>query len=364
MNPSPNNPDWTGLPKQMRDLPQWVLRDGKIPLNPRTGRYAQGDNPRTWGPWSSVCNKENIGFELLNFIGIDFDHIWRYETNFCLESREYVKQIAPLTYCEYSLSLVGGHVFGLGDWIVPDDQKVFYDPDAPLVLVNKKLVPDVQVQFSTPYPGMVIDNRSKQERKGVINGRFYAITGKTIPDTVFTIGHITDIVADCYNHFKTKYGTISASKTPKQSRSYVDLPPIDPRIAPDKPLTERIACMRPEFRQLLVPHPNNEIHGLCRKTNHPEFLYWKGLFIEAQTCGILPQELYTILQQTQPAFDIPTTETQLKYHVKPTSRPFTDLKLQELFPREKPLPKHVTNTKSAINRNHFVINKFKRRHIK
>jgi len=348
----------------MRDLPQWVLRDGKIPLNPRTGRYAQGDNPRTWGLWSSVCNKENIGFELLNFIGIDFDHIWRYETTFCLEAREYVKLFTPLTYCEHSLSLVGGHVFGFGDWIVPDDQKVFYDPDAPLVLVNKKMVPDAQVQFSTPYSGMVIDNHTKQERKGAINGRFYAITGKPILNTVFTIGDITKIVADCYNHFKTKYGMVSAAKTSKQSRSYVNLSPVEPRITSDKPLNERIACMRPEFRRLLTPHPNNEIHGLCRKTNRPEFLYWKGLFIEAQICGILPQELYFILQQTQSAFNIVTTETQLKYHVKSTSRPFTDTKLQELFLRDKPTPKSITNTKAAINRNHFVINKFKRRYIK
>lgn len=313
---------WPTIPAEMKQLPQWVRRggnDGKVPKNPRNQEWnAQADNQKTWGKFNIVKDYPDIGFELLDYIGIDFDHIWRYETPFCLWARDWAARFALVTYNEYSMSMVGAHVFGNGDWIVPETRKMFEDPDAPLVLKNRKWVHDAGVQISTPRAGKVIDKKTRKERDGVVGGRFYAITGKPLEGSPSTITDIAGIAQEFYDELCDRF-EIEEHREIGQDEEELSI-------------EARILKMRQPFQDLLDPTKGLEIHGLCAKTGKPEFLYWKALFIEGQACGITPQELYPYLKLSQINFDEKTTDEQLPCHVFSYSKPFTNKKLNEMFP--------------------------------
>lgn len=74
------------IPEELKQLPQWVSRVGKLPLNPNTFYGAKANDPNTWGTfeeaaagigWETVSGKvcDGIGFELqAPYCGIDIDH--------------------------------------------------------------------------------------------------------------------------------------------------------------------------------------------------------------------------------------------------------------------------------------------------
>lgn len=110
------------IPKEMRDLPNWVLwryekRDGKktkIPYSV-TGARAKSNDPETWAKFGEAARLasqyDGVGFMLgmSPFVGIDLDH--------CLDTAEKKARAEQLvrdcnTYAEVSPSGTGLHIIG------------------------------------------------------------------------------------------------------------------------------------------------------------------------------------------------------------------------------------------------------------
>ena len=114
-------------------LPQWVCRKEKIPLNPVTGEPAKAGQPATWASFEDAVNAldggsyDGIGFEFNNngIVGIDLDHV--IADNGSL-SEEVVEIVAILdSYTEYSPSGKGLHIFVKGDIPVDGRKKGFIE---------------------------------------------------------------------------------------------------------------------------------------------------------------------------------------------------------------------------------------------
>jgi putative DNA primase/helicase len=114
------------IPEELRALPQWVGRRGKIPLNPATGEGAKAGVPSTWGTLEQAVTGvnagrfEGIGFEFATgdgLVGIDLDHVVDPHTG---EVQPWALEIVQRldSYTEYSPSGTGLHIFVHGD--IPD----------------------------------------------------------------------------------------------------------------------------------------------------------------------------------------------------------------------------------------------------
>ena len=69
---------FANIPQEMKQVKQWVCRNGKIPINPYTGKGAKSNDPNTWSDYETAVKAmqekgyDGIGFELGNgYIGID-----------------------------------------------------------------------------------------------------------------------------------------------------------------------------------------------------------------------------------------------------------------------------------------------------
>lgn len=152
------------IPKEMKDLPNWVLwryrsRDGKktkIPYSV-TGKPAKSNDPETWTSFDKAARLmseyDGVGFMLGNspFVGIDLDH--------CLDTAERKARAKQLvtdcnTYTEISPSGTGLHIIGKADL-----EKGFRDND-------------IEV-----YP----------------SGRYFTVTGNSFGDAL-PIGNIQSVV--------------------------------------------------------------------------------------------------------------------------------------------------------------------------
>ena len=111
------------IPEELRSLPQWVGRRGKIPLNPATGEGAKAGIPSTWGTLEQAVTGvnagrfEGIGFEFATgggLVGIDLDHVANPHTG---EIQPWALEIVQRmdSYTEYSPSGTGLHIFVHGD---------------------------------------------------------------------------------------------------------------------------------------------------------------------------------------------------------------------------------------------------------
>ena len=111
------------IPEELRALPQWVGRRGKIPLNPATGEGAKAGIPSTWGTLEQAVTGvnagrfEGIGFEFATgggLVGIDLDHVANPHTG---EIQPWALEIVQRldSYTEYSPSGTGLHIFVHGD---------------------------------------------------------------------------------------------------------------------------------------------------------------------------------------------------------------------------------------------------------
>ena len=115
---------WTdNIPAELRTLPQWVGRRGKMPLNPLTGKGAKAGKPSTWGTFEQAIlgvklgTFDGIGFEFATgggIVGIDLDHVVDPETG---EVQSWALEIVQRmdSYTEYSPSGTGLHIFVRGD---------------------------------------------------------------------------------------------------------------------------------------------------------------------------------------------------------------------------------------------------------
>ncbi|MHA1683866.1 MAG: hypothetical protein ACTSUE_23200 [Promethearchaeota archaeon] len=81
---------------------------------------------------------------------------------------------------------------------------------------------------------------------------------------------------------------------------------------------------------LLVSPGAPDIESLPSRSGKAEFLYWKALFLESRANGIPDYVMFTLLDKYQPSFEVDKTVEQLRY--LKYNKPFTNAKLQELFP--------------------------------
>jgi hypothetical protein len=133
-----DNINCDGIPKELKQHPNWVnwtieIREGKPtkpPINPKTGDYAQSDNPLTWGTYEQALNRwkecENDAIEGIGFmfsdgrIGIDLDKCRNAETG---EVEGWAKEIIERinSYSEISPSGTGIHTIVNG--VLPSGQR-------------------------------------------------------------------------------------------------------------------------------------------------------------------------------------------------------------------------------------------------
>ena len=74
------------VPRELRDLKQWVARHGKLPVNPMNGKLASATDPATWGDFEMTLatkNSDGVGFVFTaenGLVGIDLDTVRNPET--------------------------------------------------------------------------------------------------------------------------------------------------------------------------------------------------------------------------------------------------------------------------------------------
>lgn len=111
--------DYQKIPEDLKKLPQWVVRRGKMPINPNTGYGAKAGDPSTWGSFeqclSIVKDYDGLGFEFneTGIVGVDLDHVIDEIGIVTPEALDIVKRIN--SYTEISPSGTGLHIFCYGD---------------------------------------------------------------------------------------------------------------------------------------------------------------------------------------------------------------------------------------------------------
>ena len=118
--------NYNTIPEILKQLPNWVARVGKIPVDPNTGYGAKTDVPQTWGTFEQAVRcvgqpdtKDNIcdgiGIELnAPYCGIDIDHCRDAETGEL--TREALDIIRTMdSYTEISPSGTGVHILYMND---------------------------------------------------------------------------------------------------------------------------------------------------------------------------------------------------------------------------------------------------------
>lgn len=111
--------NYESIPRQLRDLPNWVCRTGKQPINPRTGCGAKANDPATWSTFDT-CRAameagvyEGIGFELTPpIVGVDLDHVIDEHGHAVPWAQRVIARLN--SYTEFSPSGTGVHIFVTG----------------------------------------------------------------------------------------------------------------------------------------------------------------------------------------------------------------------------------------------------------
>ncbi|MCP4651664.1 MAG: hypothetical protein GY853_16505 [PVC group bacterium] len=91
--------------------------------------------------------------------------------------------------------------------------------------------------------------------------------------------------------------------------------------------------LRRPFEQILKGEL--EIENMAIEHGTEEHVYWKFLFREVyHRLGLEPQDIFSLLEKSQPAFDVDKTEQQLEHHDH-TDLPLTNAKMKKYFPNHK-----------------------------
>ena len=120
--------------------------------------------------------------------------------------------------------------------------------------------------------------------------------------------------------------------------------------------------MREPFHKIITGEINIEEYS--QLTGEKEFVYWKYMFLEAYNqLELLPKDIIPLLEESQPAFEMDTTLTQLNY-INLNDKPLTNEKLGKYFPtltkekkkkvRPKEDPDYVTIANYLMNKYNLV----------
>lgn len=111
--------DYSNVPEDLKNLPQWVVHQGKKPIDPNTYYGAKAGDPSTWGTFEQCLGLapmyDGIGFELNDngIVGIDIDHCIDEIGLLSKEARSIVERLN--SYTEISPSGTGLHIWIYGD---------------------------------------------------------------------------------------------------------------------------------------------------------------------------------------------------------------------------------------------------------
>jgi len=111
------------IPNELQQRPQWVAYEpgSKIPLDPRTGRYASITDSLTWGTFEEALRRAEehglgVGFVFSSgdpFVGVDLDKCRDPETGEVAQwAREIIEELD--SYTETSPSGTGVHIIARG----------------------------------------------------------------------------------------------------------------------------------------------------------------------------------------------------------------------------------------------------------
>lgn len=167
------------VPRELRDLKQWVARRGKLPVNPMNGKLASATDPATWGDFEMTLATENsdgVGFVFTaenGLIGIDLDTVRNPETGRTdPAAKEIIKTIG--SYTELSPSGYGFHIIARVknaklSWHkaeLPDNGIVRVDTDPQTGEVR------LDAEGNTRY--------KKPEVEMYSNARYFTVTGRAL----------------------------------------------------------------------------------------------------------------------------------------------------------------------------------------
>jgi putative DNA primase/helicase len=121
-------PNLEKIPQELKALPQWVCyRPDKSPVDPKTGKDAEADNPDTWATFEQAiefyeARKGNgiagVGFEFSfydSFTGVDIDKCRKPETGELHYCAQVLKEYLD-SYSEVSPSKTGLHIETKAKW--------------------------------------------------------------------------------------------------------------------------------------------------------------------------------------------------------------------------------------------------------
>lgn len=111
------------IPHELRKRPQWVTYEpeNKVPLDPRTGRYASTTDSLTWGTFEEALRQADehglgVGFVFSSgdpFVGVDLDKCRDPETGEIVQwAQEIIVELN--SYTEISPSGTGVHIIVKG----------------------------------------------------------------------------------------------------------------------------------------------------------------------------------------------------------------------------------------------------------
>ncbi len=108
--------NFDNIPQELKDLKQWVCHTpDKLPMNAKTGKNAQSNNPATWSDYETAIKGmekfkfEGIGFMFANgYFGVDLDH--------CINNTDFIEEFVETldSYAEISKSGEGIHIICKG----------------------------------------------------------------------------------------------------------------------------------------------------------------------------------------------------------------------------------------------------------
>ncbi|MCD8355064.1 MAG: phage/plasmid primase, P4 family [Clostridia bacterium] len=216
--------NYDAIPQELKQLPQWVARVGKTPINPLNCRGASASKPDTWasfdaatacisktGTWyapgsreykSGVC--DGIGFEFNNngLVGIDLDTVRDPESGWIApDALEIIHSV--VSYTEVSPSGYGFHIIAKADIALQWNKKRLepnhiHRPDVDLKTGEVRCDRDGNPKMKEP------------EIEMYTSGRYFTMTGN-VYDGHTAISDRTEAVTALHNRWIATVGQLEWS---------------------------------------------------------------------------------------------------------------------------------------------------------